>query len=415
MNISLKPIDEQVVVIVGANSGIGRETAQRFVQEGARVVLSGRSGEALEALANEIRARGGEALAVEADVTDFEQMRSLADRAVERFGRIDTWVHLAGISLYARFADTKPEEFKQIIDTNLTGQAYGAMAALPHLKRAGRGALIHVSSVEAKRALPLQSAYAASKHGIPGFLDALRLELEEDGIPISVTNIMPSGINTPLFDKALTRLGVKPRPVPPVYEPSVVADVILYAAEHPVRDLWAGGAGKSFGLLQRLSPKLADKTTRQIGFAGQRSSTIKPETAPSNLFGHLPGYNQIRGTFSSEARESSTYTPVQTNPVVKWGMAALALAAGAWFSGMIVRSMKTESTTERIGRDVRRSKESLVDRVCDRRSSRSMAARLKKNKSAIVNRVRGKRGTPLADNLRVRGNQILDAVCERIA
>jgi NAD(P)-dependent dehydrogenase (short-subunit alcohol dehydrogenase family) len=145
-----------------------------------------------------------------------------------------------------------------VVDVNLTGQVYGAMAALLHIKREGRGALIHVSSLEAKHSFPFHTAYAAAKHGIDGFLETLRVELKHEGLPISVTQVLPGTINTPLFDKARTKLGVKPVGLPPIYEPNVVTDVILYAAEHPARDLVAGGAAQAMILNQRLSPRLVD-------------------------------------------------------------------------------------------------------------------------------------------------------------
>ncbi len=232
----LKPVEEQVVALMGASSGIGRETALRFARKGARVV-SARSEPGLRSLVEEVRREGGEATYVVADVSRFEQVKAVADRAVEQYGRLDTWVHLAAVLLVASFEDTDPEEFERVIDVNLMGQVYGAMAALPHLKREGGGALIHISSMGAKRSVPLQSAYCASKHGVDGFLEALRVELRHEGQHISVTNVMPATINTPFFDKARTKLGVKPVAPPPIYQPRIVADAILHAAENPARDL----------------------------------------------------------------------------------------------------------------------------------------------------------------------------------
>lgn len=215
----LKPINQQVVAIVGASSGIGRETAIRFAKKGAKVVVSARSQPGLESLISEIKSFGGDGISVIADVADFGQVKAIADRAVEQYGRLDTWVHLSATGVIAPFDEITPEEFKRVIDVNLTGQAYGAMAALPHLKREGRGALIHVSSMEGRRSLPLQSPYSASKHGIEGFLDSLRLELIHEGIPISVTNVLPATINTPYYNKIRTKIGVKPTGVPPYYQP----------------------------------------------------------------------------------------------------------------------------------------------------------------------------------------------------
>lgn len=146
----LKPINQQVVAVVGASSGIGRKTALEFAKRGASLVVSARSQPGLESLVDEISQMGGKAVAVAADVSEFEQVKAIADRAIQIYGRLDTWVHCAAVNLYATFEQTTPEEFKRIIDVNLMGQVHGAMAALPHLKREGRGSLIHVSSVEAK-------------------------------------------------------------------------------------------------------------------------------------------------------------------------------------------------------------------------------------------------------------------------
>jgi hypothetical protein len=233
---------------------------------------------------------------------------------------------------------------------NLLGQAYGAMAALPHLLQAGGGALIHVSSAEARRALPLQSAYTASKHGMLGFLDALRMEVQQEKLPIQVTNIMPASINTPFFDKALTRLGVKPQPLPPVYEPEVVAEAILYAAEHPVREMMVGGAGKMIGLMQRFSPAFAERALGKVSYVGQRTDEPKRPDAPNNLFWHVPGYDTAKGSFSDQARSTSLYTWFQTHPAVKYIMAASAVSAAALVSARSfrVRRGRFSQLSERI-------------------------------------------------------------------
>jgi NAD(P)-dependent dehydrogenase (short-subunit alcohol dehydrogenase family) len=254
----LKPVEEQVVALMGASSGIGRETALRFAERGAKVVVSGRDEKGLNSLVEEIRGKGGQATAMPAEVTEFEQVKAVADRAVEMYGRLDTWVHLAAVLLVASFEDTTPEEFARVVDVNLMGQVYGAMAALPHIKREGGGALIHVSSMGAKRSIPLQSAYCASKHGIDGFLESLRVELQREKLPISVTQVMPATINTPFFDKARTKLGVKPVAPPPIYQPGIVSEAILHATENPARDLVVGGAAKAVILSQTVSPRLLD-------------------------------------------------------------------------------------------------------------------------------------------------------------
>jgi len=323
----LKPIKEQVVVVFGGSSGIGRATALLFAERGAKVVLAARGEEGLKTVVEEIKEKGGVAEYVAANAADYDSVERVANKAVELFGRIDTWAHIAAVSLYATFEQTTPEEFKQIIDINLTGQAYGAMAALPHIKNEGRGALIHVSSVEARQALPYQSAYAASKHGIRGFLSALRLELEHDGIPISVTEIKPSGINAPFFNKARTKLGVKPKPVSPIYQPQIVADAIVYAAENSVPEITVGGAGRALELTGAIAPRLADALVSWTAFEGQKTDEQKSINAADNIHSPLPGFNTVEGDFSSEAKGISPYTWTATHPFV--GKLLIGLAVGA--------------------------------------------------------------------------------------
>lgn len=326
----LKLVEEQVVALMGASSGIGRETALRFAERGAKVVVAARGEPGLRSLVDEIRSTGGEATAVVADVTDFDRVKAVADTANETYGRLDTWVHLAAISVFASFEETTPEEFRRVVEIDLIGQAYGAMAALPHIKREGRGALVHVTSVVARRAVPLQSAYCAAKHGVDGFLESLRVELRREGWPIGVTNVMPAAINTPFFDKARTKLGYKPKGFPPTYAPGVVADAILYAAENAPRDIVAGGAGKGMILGQRLSPRFMDALMLRGGFESQMTDEPKPEDAPDGLFGPVEGQDKAEGGLDGQTLSSSLATWLDIHPVAKRGLiagAALGVAA----------------------------------------------------------------------------------------
>jgi NAD(P)-dependent dehydrogenase (short-subunit alcohol dehydrogenase family) len=325
--VRLKPISAQSIVVFGASSGIGRETALQFARRGARLTISARDADGLRSLAEEVESFGGEALPIAAEVTDFSQVKAVADAAAERFGGLDTWVHLAGVSIYAAFEQITPEEFRRVIDVNLTGQAFGAMAALPHLKRAGGGALIHVSSGEARRAFPLQTAYAASKHGVKGLLDSLRVELDGNGIPISVTNVMPAGINTPFFDKVRTKIGVKPMPARPIYDPQVVAELILYAAEHPVRELYAGGAAKLLSIADSLAPRTTEFVLSKFGSEAQKTNEPK-EQAKDNLFQPVAGYDRTRGDFGKISHRRSAYNWVETHPASKLMVLGGLLGAG---------------------------------------------------------------------------------------
>ena len=328
----LKPINQQVVAIVGASSGIGRETALQFARRGAKLLVSGRSESKLASLVNEIRSFGGEVTSlVIDDVAVFEQVKAIADRTVEVYGRLDTWVHVPATAVFATFDNQTPQEFKRVVDVTLMGQVYGAMAALPHLKREGRGALIHISSMEGVRSLPYQSSYSAAKHGIEGFLEAMRVELQHEKIPISVTSIKPAVIDTPFWDNSRTKLGVKPSGIPPYYEPSLVADAILYVAEHPTRDFFVGDAARALDFLQRLSPELVDSLLLLVGFPLQRSNVPKSEDAPNNLYEPVPEHDTIEGSLSEALEIPSITDWLDKNPVIKWGaiagVAALAFLA----------------------------------------------------------------------------------------
>ncbi len=328
--IELKPIEQQVVAVVGASSGIGRETALQFARRRAKLVVSARSESGLLSLVDEITQLGGDAIAVLADVSVFEQVQKIADKTVEHYGRLDTWVHTAATAIIAPFEQVTPDEFKRVIDVNLMGQVYGAMVALPHLRREGRGALIHLSSVEAHRSLPLQSSYAASKHAIEGFLDSLRVELQHEEVPISVTNVMPATINTPFYNKALTKLGVQPTGVPPYYQPSLVAEAILHVAEHRTRDIIVGDVGRFLDLLQKLSPEFSDALLSLIAVKGQRTHVTKLETDPNNLFEPIEGYDTAIGDFSDKTIPSFLDW-FDFHPAAKWatvaGLGAFALLA----------------------------------------------------------------------------------------
>ncbi len=318
----LKPISEQVVVLLGASSGIGRETALRFAEQGSKVVIAARTESGLTSLVAEIEARGGQAVYSVCDVVDFGQVQAVAQTAIQAFGRIDTWVNVAAVSVYGRFEEISPEEFRRVMDVNYLGQVHGALAALPHLRQAGQGALIAISSVESIVSLPLHSAYSASKHAVEGFVDALRRELLAEGAPISVTSIKPATIDTPFFDKSANKMDVKPKGPPPIYHPGVVADCILYAAENPVRDLFAGGAGKFMAVSQMVAPNLMDATLAKAGIPAQRTDEPRPDGLTGTLYEARGEDNRAEGDFSARSRRFSAYTFLETHPQYR------ALAAG---------------------------------------------------------------------------------------
>jgi NAD(P)-dependent dehydrogenase (short-subunit alcohol dehydrogenase family) len=307
----LKPVEQQVVVVLGASSGIGRETALRLAERGAKIVVAARSEAGLASLVEEISDRGGRGAYVVCDVADFAQVQAVADTAADKFGRIDTWVNVAAASVYAPFEDITPEEFRRVMEVSYLGQVHGALAALPHLRRAGQGALIAISSVESIVSLPWHSPYSAAKHAVEGMVDGLRRDLLADGAPISVTSIKPGTINTPFFNNSVNKMDVKPQGPPPIYQPSIVADCVLYAAEHPVRDLYAGGAGKMMALTQMLAPGLADAILAWVGVRAERTGEPTPGGSPGALFAPREQDNRAEGDFSSRAQHVSLYTKLQ--------------------------------------------------------------------------------------------------------
>lgn len=333
----LKPIDQQVVTILGASSGIGRETALQFAKRGATVVVSARSQSGLDSLVEQIRQMGREATAVVADVSELEQVQAIAAKTIDTYGRIDTWVHAPATAVFGTFEQLTAEEFKRVIDVTLMGQVYGAMVALPYLRQQGGGAFISVSSMEGRRALPFQSAYSTAKHGVEGLLESLRVELKHEGVLISITSVKPSVINTPFYNNGRTKLGVKPTGIPPYYQPSLVAESILYAAEHPVRDLIVGDVGKVLDVVQRLSPGLVDSLLVLIGFPFQKTNELKSVDAPSNLYESLPENDRIEGDFGNLTIPSVTDW-IDRNPIVQWG----AIAGAIVLAGIVAQAFKPD-------------------------------------------------------------------------
>lgn len=303
-----RPLNQQVVVITGASQGIGRETALQLATRGAAIVLAARNEEALAELAKQVERLGGQAETVVTDVAEYEQVERLAQTAIHRFGHIDTWVNNAAVSIYATVEQLEPEEMERLVRVNLLGQMYGARAAIPHMRRQGGGTIINVGSALSDRAVPLQSAYVASKHAIAGFSEALRLEQMHEETGIEVVLILPSSMNTPLFNFARSKMGVHPMPVPPVYEPGVVAEAICHAAEHGGREIVVGGWGKILTTAQWLSPSLLDRYMLQGARAWKQQRTDRPDDARDNLFEPSTGPGSPTGDFGHTSKSTSLYT-----------------------------------------------------------------------------------------------------------
>src|SRR3954451_1189512 len=270
MAVSLPSLENQVVVITGASSGIGLVTARMAAKRGAAVVLAARNDGALEELAAEIRAVGGQAIAVGADVGDQGEVARIADRALQRFGRFDSWVNNAGVSIFGRIEEVSIEDMRRMFDTVYWGVVYGSRQAAAHYKRRGTpGAIVNVGSLFGDRATPLQSTYASAKHAVHGFTEALRMELEADDAPVSVSLLHPGRIDTPYNEHAQSYADRHPVHRVYVYTPETVAEAILYAAEHPARDLYIGSQAKALAIIGRLAPRLTDKAMERYLFWGQ--------------------------------------------------------------------------------------------------------------------------------------------------
>ena len=302
------PLAQQVVVITGASQGIGRESALQMAMRGASLVVAARNEEALRELASEVDRLGGRAEAVVTDVAEYEQVERLGERAIERFGRIDTWVNNAAVSIYATVEQLDATEMARIVSVNLLGQMYGSKVAVGHMRARGGGTIVNVGSALSERAVPLQSAYVATKHGIQGFSEALRLELMHEKAGIDVVLILPSSMNTPLFNFARSKLGVQPMPVPPVYEPRVVAEAICHAAEHGGREIVVGGWGKLLVVGQRLSSSLLDRYMLQGARAFDQQKTDRPPDHRDNLFEPSTGTGSTTGDFGEGSKATSLYT-----------------------------------------------------------------------------------------------------------
>jgi short-subunit dehydrogenase len=306
MSLHLKPISEQTMVITGASSGIGLATARMAASRGARLVLAARSEPALQELAAEINVSGGHACFVVADVGKQQDFDDIVRVAREQFGGFDTWINNAGVSIYGTLETVDIDEMKRLFDTNFWGVVYGSRAALPELKQRG-GALINIGSAASDRAIPLQGAYSASKHAIKGFTDALRMELEREGAPVSVTLIKPGPIDTPYTYHARNYLDAEPKQVPPVYAPELVAKAILHAAETPVRDLFVGSGGKFLSVVGYHAPRVTDAIMRATFFSGSKSD-LPPVPGDPNGLEEPTGTLTERGTYPGHVRKTSLYT-----------------------------------------------------------------------------------------------------------
>src|SRR2546421_2890412 len=302
-----KRLSEQVVVVGGASYGLGRAIVRAAARRGAKVVVGARTPEALDGTLADIRAAGSDGLALETDVADRGQVERLTEAAVERFGRIDTYVANAMVTVYAEAHRLEDEELRRVFDVNFFGGIFGYWAALPHL-RTSRGTFIQVASALSYRGIPLQAAYCSTKAALRTFFETARVELEKEKSGVDVSVILPAAINTPQFDRARQRMGLQPQPVPPIYQPEAFAEAVVRCCERPVRELPVGWGAQKLLWGQKLSPRAADPVLLRTGWKSQHTEELKPTSSPDNLFEPIPGDPGAHGRFDDRSRATTAWT-----------------------------------------------------------------------------------------------------------
>ena len=325
-----KPLDQQVIVITGASSGIGRATAEMAAEKGARVVLGARSEDALKKIVDGVKAKGGKASYVVMDVGKEEDVKRLSDKAVEEHGRYDTWVNNAGVSIYGLLEEVTTEDSRQLFDTNYWGTVYGSLEAAKHFKtrQDALGTIINVGSTLSDRAIPIQGMYSASKHAVKGFTDALRMELEHEGAFVWVSLIKPAALDTNYAEHAKNYMDKKPALPSPAYHPNIAAEAILHCATHKQRDMFVGGAGgKGIAAFGKNAPRLADKYMEAVIIDQQKGDA--PARRGGDGLHSASGGGAVRGYSRGGVRQTSLYTQAQTRPGTSGTVAGLLLSVGA--------------------------------------------------------------------------------------
>jgi short-subunit dehydrogenase len=321
----------EIVVVTGASGGVGRAIAHAFAKRGAHLALLARGEEGLEGARREVESLGGRALVIPTDVAAHEAVEAAAARVEAELGPIDIWINDAMATVFARFVDTEPEEFKRATEVTYLGAVYGTMAALRRMVPRDRGKIVQVGSALAYRAIPLQAAYCGAKFAIRGLTDAIRTELMHDRSKVQITMVQLPGVNTTQFNWCRSKLADHPMPVPPIYQPEIPAEAVYWAAHHRRRELWVGYSAVQAILGNKVAPSLADWYLARTGFDGQqvKGMPVAPDRR-DNLYEPVQGQAATHGIFNREAKTRSPQLWAATHrsvvAVVAGGVVALAVA-----------------------------------------------------------------------------------------
>jgi NAD(P)-dependent dehydrogenase (short-subunit alcohol dehydrogenase family) len=325
------PRDKQpeVVVITGASAGVGRAAVRAFAKRGAHIGLVARGEDGLEGARREVVAAGGRALVLPTDVSQPEQVESAAEAVERHLGPIDIWVNNAMVSVFAKFVDIKPEEFRRVTEVAYLGFVYGTLAALKRMRPRNRGTIVQVGSALAYRGIPLQSAYCGAKHAIQGFTESVRCELLHEGSRVHLTMVQMPALNTPQFSWVRSRLPRQPQPVPPIYQPEVAAEAIVWAAHHRRRELDVGMSTAVVVTGNKFLPGVGDHYLAYSGFDSQMTDQPAGPHRPDNLWQPLPGDHGAHGSFDDRAHKRSW----QLKANMHRGWLAMASLAGLGLAG----------------------------------------------------------------------------------
>jgi NAD(P)-dependent dehydrogenase (short-subunit alcohol dehydrogenase family) len=318
-----------VVVVTGASAGVGRATVRAFAKRGASIGLLARGHDGLEATRNEVEALGGKALVVPTDVANADDVESAAAAVEQAFGPIDIWINNAMVSVFSPAKEMTPADFQRVTEVTYLGYVYGTLAALKRMQARDRGTIVQVGSALAYRGIPLQSAYCGAKHAVEGFTESLRCELLHDGSNVKLTMVQLPALNTPQFRWVKSRLPRKPQPVPPIYQPEVAAEAIVWAAHHDRREWYVGGSTAVTVTLNKFIPGIGDFYLARQGYHAQQYDGQADPDRPHNLYEPLPGDHGAHGDFDDRASPRS------------WQLWAsqhrgFLLFAGAIFTGLLV-------------------------------------------------------------------------------